>query len=285
MITASDITGGAMKIAAGQMIVGFDKEENLSKIAGMSALAASGGARLIAFPEACMFNYGTARDQLVPHAESLDGTFVTGLSTVAAAKKIFVVAGMFEKIPGENRVFNTVVVIDDTGNLVGAYRKIHLYDAFGWKESERIKPGDGTTLSFQCDDTTFGVMTCYDLRFPELARHLAHNGAQALLLPAAWIAGPLKETHLETLVRARAIENSVYVLTSTQVGTVYCAYSMLADPMGVVAAAQGEEEGLLEAEIYLERVESVRAKSPTLANCRPDVYQSWNLVPYASPKR
>ena len=267
-----------MKIAAGQMIVGFDKEKNLSKIAGMSAVAAQGGARLIVFPEACMFNYGTATDKLVPHAESLDGPFVTGLSVVAAANKMFIVAGMFESIPGENRVFNTVVVVDDAGKLIGSYRKIHLYDAFGWKESDRIKPGDGATVSFQCDDIVFGVMTCYDLRFPELPRHLAHNGAQTLLLPAAWIAGALKESHMEILVRARAIENGVYVLASTQVGSVYAACSMLADPMGVVAAAKGEEEGLLETEITLDRVETVRAKSPTLANCRPDVYQAWNYV-------
>lgn len=272
-----------MKIAAGQMIVGFDKKVNLSKIADMSAVAAKGGARLTVFPEAAMFNYGTAKDQLLPHAESIDGAFVSGLMTVAAANKMFVVAGMFERISGESRVFNTVVVIDDTGKLIGAYRKIHLYDAFGWTESERIKPGDGATVSFKCDDITFGVMTCYDLRFPELARHLAHTGAQTLLLPAAWIAGPLKESHLEILVRARAIENNAYVLASTQVGAVYCAHSMLADPMGIVAAAQGEDEGLLEAEISLSRVESVRAKSPTLANCRPDIYQSWNLVSSATP--
>jgi predicted amidohydrolase len=274
-----------MKIAAGQMTVGFDKTDNLAKIADMSACAAKGGARLIVFPEAAMFNYGIARDQLVPHAESLDGRFVSELSAIAAANTMFIVAGMFEKIPDQDRVFNTVVVVDDAGKLVCAYRKIHLYDAFGWKESERIKPGDGKTVTFKCEDITFGVMTCYDLRFPELARHLASSGAQTLLLPAAWIAGPLKESHLEILLRARAIENNVYVLASTQVGTIYCAASMLADPMGVVAAAIGEEEGLLEAEISLDRVKSVRAKSPTLANCRPDVYQSWNLTPSTSPKR
>jgi predicted amidohydrolase len=263
-----------MKIAAGQMIVGFDKAKNLSKIAGMSAVAARSGARLIVFPEAAMFNYGNAKDSLVPHAEALDGSFVSGLSVVAAANKMFIVTGMFETVPVENRVFNTVVVVNDEGKLVAAYRKIHLYDAFGWKESDRVKPGDGATVTFQCDGTTFGVMTCYDLRFPELARHLAHKGADALLLPAAWIAGPLKGSQLEILVRARAIENNLYVLASTQVGTIYCAGSMLADPMGVVAAAKGEEEGLLETEIDLDRIKTVRAKSPTLANCRPDVYTS-----------
>ncbi len=264
-----------MKIALGQISVGLDKQQNFSKIADMASLAASRGAQLVAFPEVSMYNYGTPMHNLVPHAEALNGSFVTGLAQIARENSIFIVAGMFESIPGDQYVFNTIVVVNAAGELIGHYRKIHLFDAFGWKESERITAGDGSILTFKCNEITFGIMTCYDLRFPELARHLAASGSQAILVPAAWVSGALKETHLQTLVRSRAIENNLYVAAAVQVGATFCGSSQIADPMGVITADQGEEEGLLESEITFNRVTAVREKSPTLKNCRPDLYAKW----------
>ncbi len=264
-----------MKVAVGQISVSLDKQQNLGAIADMVAMAARRGAQLITFPEASMYNYGASDHNLLPHAETLNGAFVTSLARLARENGVFIAAGMFESIPDDQHVFNTIVVLNANGDLVGHYRKIHLYDAFGWKESERISAGDGSILTFQCHEITFGIMTCYDLRFPELSRHIAASGAQAILVPAAWVSGALKETHLQTLVRARAIENNLYVIAALQVGGTFCGTSIIADPMGVITADQGEKEGLLESEIDLDRVTTVRHKSPTLKNCRPDLYAKW----------
>lgn len=271
-----------MKIAVGQMMVDLDKDDNLRKISNLAALAAKQGADLVVFPEAAMYNYGTQTHLLVPHAESLEGAFVTALRRIAKDNGIYITAGMFEQIPGEQRVFNTVIVVDGGGGVVGHYRKIHLYDAFGWKESDRIKPGDGSVLTFQCGDTKCGVMTCYDLRFPELSRQIAAGGVDVLVVPAAWVSGPLKEMHLEILVRARAIENNLYTVASVQLGSKFCGESRIVDPMGVVVAGIGEEEGVIVAEISPERVRAVREKSPTLKNCRPELYAKWYAAEAAS---
>jgi predicted amidohydrolase len=121
----------------------------------------------------------------------------------------------------------------------------------------------------------FGAMKCYDLRFPELARRLVAEGAEALLLPAAWLHGVLKENHLSTLACARAIENTSYFCVADMVGGSYSGNSMIVDPMGVIVAAGGETEALLYADLAADRVASVRAKLPSVANRRPDVYAAW----------
>lgn len=274
-----------MKIALGHMSVTSDKAENLKKISMLTESAARQGAQLVVYPEAAMFCYGTPTNPLFPHAEPLDGPFVAALGRFAQDNNINIAAGMFEAIPGEQYVFNTVVVIDPAGVMVGYYRKIHLYDAFGWKESDRVKAGDGSVLTFQCAGIKCGVMTCYDLRFPELARQLGNIGAQLIIVPAAWVSGPLKEGHLEILVRARAIENNLYTAAAVQVGSTFCGESMVVDPMGVVVAAKGEDEGLIVAEISQERVTSVRGKSPTLKNCRPGLYAQWYADEEASREK
>ncbi len=116
--------------------------------------------------------------------------------------------------------------------------------------------------------STFGVLTCYDLRFPELARALADRGADALLVPAAWVQGPLKEDHWMTLARARAIENTSYLLGSCQVSSMYSGRSLIVDPLGVVVASLGEQPGVAVAEIGAERVAAVRARLPSLQHRR-----------------
>lgn len=276
--------GAPIKIAAAQIVVGLDKPGNVRKISDLASLASKQGAKLVVFPEAAMYNYGTGSHPLVLHAEPLDGPFVKALGRIAKENSIFIAAGMFESIPGEQYVFNTVVVINAAGATIGCYRKIHLYNAFGWKESDRFKAGDGSILTFQCADTKFGVMTCYDLRFPELARQLAACGTQAILVPAAWVSGPLKETHLEILVRARAIENNLYLVSAVQIGPTFSGESKIVDPMGVVVAGIGEDEGLIVAELNPDRVASVRDKSPTLKNCRPELYAQWYAAEAASRK-
>jgi predicted amidohydrolase len=238
--------------------------------------AAASGADLVLFPEAAMVG-GASDRSLVPFAEPLDGPFVGELQRLAAKRSIAIVAGMFE--PAESaRVYNTVVAVAADGRLIGSYRKIHLYDAFGHRESDRIAPGDGQTLVFELGGMRLGVMTCYEVRFPEVARRLAELGAEVLLLPAAWVRGPLKELHWETLTRARAIENTVYVAAAGQVSAMYAGLSAIYDPMGVAIVNAGESERLTVGEVTRERLDEVRLINPSLAMRRPDVYADWQLV-------
>lgn len=265
----------SIHIALAQIAVSGDKAANLEHIAKGAASAAKGGARLVVFPEASMYHFGKPTDSLAPIAESLDDVFVCALRGLARRHHIWILAGMFEKIEDDTHVYNTLVLIRDDGELHDSYRKIHLYDAFGYRESDRMRAGDGRTLSFELDGIAFAAMTCYDLRFPELSRHLTRDGAQALLLPTAWLSGPLKEMHLATLLRARAIENTVYVGAADQCPPGYCGNSVLYDPLGVSVASLGEEPGVIVGEIDSERVGAARAKNPSVENSRVDLYARW----------
>jgi deaminated glutathione amidase len=265
-----------VKIALGQFGAGPEKQQNLARMSKLAETAAASGADLVLFPEAAMVG-GRPDQSLVPFAERLDGAFVGELQRMAARHRIAIVAGMFE--PADSaRVYNTVVAVAQDGRLIGSYRKIHLYDAFGHKESDRIAPGDGHTLLFDLGGLRLGVMTCYEVRFPEVARRLAELGAEALLLPAAWARGPLKELHWETLARARAIENTVYVAAAGQVSATLTGLSAIYDPMGVAIVNAGESEGVVIGEVRRERLDEVRRINPSLAMRRPDVYAAWQLV-------
>jgi predicted amidohydrolase len=264
----------AMKVALAQIAAGPDKDANLRRLLDLAADAAAAGARLVLFPECSMAALPPDRG-LAAVAEPLDGRFVTALAEAAGRHRLAVVAGMYESIPGEERVHNTAVALGPGGELLGAYRKVHLYDAFGYRESDRIRPGDGETLRFSLDGIGVGVQTCYDVRFPELSRHLAQRGAELILLPAAWVHGLLKESHWEVLVRARAIENTVYLAAAGLTGQPYAGSSMLVDPMGVPVARAGEAETLLVGQVDPERVRAVRRTNPSLENARADVYARW----------
>ncbi|HXM54133.1 MAG TPA: carbon-nitrogen hydrolase family protein [Candidatus Dormibacteraeota bacterium] len=273
-----------MRIALAQIAGGPDKGANLRHMVALTGEAARAGARLVVFPECAMVHLPPGQD-LAPLAEPLDGPFVTALADAARRDGIAVVAGLFEPAPGPDaRVLNTVVALGPDGARLGEYRKIHLYDAFGYRESDRIRAGAGDTLLFALDGVTFGVETCYDVRFPELTRHLAARGAEVVLLPAAWVPGPLKDAHWEVLVRARAIESTVYVAAAGMAAPLGAGSSMLVDPMGVAVVRAGEGESLLAGDAEPERLRAVRRANPSLENARPDVYAGWVPMP-ATPAR
>jgi len=262
-----------VELALAQTVVGDDKAANLAAL--RTAMRGASGARLVVFPEASMYHFGRPSDPLTPFAEDLDGPFVAELRELAAGHKAWILAGMFERIEGSSRVYNTLVLVDEVGEVRDTYRKVHLYDAFGFRESDRIAAGDGKTLSFEIDDVRFGAVTCYDLRFPEQMRTLAAGGAEAIVVPAAWLAGPLKEMHLSTLLRARAIENTVYVGCADQCTPGYSGNTALFDPLGVTVASAGESPAVVRGAIERERVSAVRKLNPSLRNCRPDLYARW----------
>jgi deaminated glutathione amidase len=262
-----------MRVAIAQFTANLDPGVNREEIRKLTADAASGGAELVVFPEAAARDFGEPGESLAPVAEPLDGPFATTLASLARKHRMVIVAGMLESIPGSStHVHNTVLATGPDGDLLGAYRKLHLFDAFGHRESARIRPGDGQTLLFHHGDFTFGVLTCYGLRFPELARKLVDQGAGVLLVPAAWVQGPLKEDHWMTLARARAIENTSYLLGSDQVGNIYCGRSLVVDPLGATVAALADRPGVAVAEIDAERIAEVRALVPSLRHRRFTVH-------------
>lgn len=258
-----------MRLALAQFSAEADKDANLKVIAEHVAAAAAGGARLVVFPEVAMYFQLHPDQQFVAAAEPVDGPFASAVGELARRHGISVLYGGSETVPGEDRVYNTLVALGSDGSLLGTYRKLHLYDAFGFLESDRVRPGDhGDPLTFKVDDLVVGALTCYDLRFPEAFRQVVDAGAQVVALPAAWAAGPQKEAHWTTLVRARAIENTVYVAAAGQTPPHCCGNSTLVDPMGIALSSLGEAAGITFGEVNADRIDAVRTKNPSLANRR-----------------
>jgi deaminated glutathione amidase len=255
-----------VRVAMIQAEAGLDKAANITVAVEAIASAAEHQPDLVMLPEAFMHDFGTPETNLAAVAEPLDGPFVGAMAEQARKHQTVVVAGMFETGPDRAHAYNSVVVAGLDGELLTSYRKAHLYDSFGYRESDRLTAGSSDPVTFDAAGFTCGVMTCYDLRFPESARNLIDADAQVLLVPAAWVRGPLKEDHWATLLRARAIENTCYVLAAAQCGRKYTGCSMVVDPMGVVVAALGEESGLVVADVDATRLAAVRRTNPSLLN-------------------
>lgn len=258
-----------MKISVGQFSPAGTVPENLEVVRRLAARAKSEGAGLLLLPEETMFTVRKVEGDLAAAVEREWTSFVQQISFVAAENGIAIVAGGYEA-SGEERPYNTLVVVDDTGRIVGTYRKVHLYDAFSYRESERIKAGDpGAITTFRIGDLNVGVMTCYDIRFPELARKLAVDGADVLLVAAAWFKGDHKVDHWETLLKARAVENTVWVAAAGTSSTNTVGHSAILDPMGLPVRHLGEErEGLVTVDVTRRRIDEVREFLPVLENRR-----------------
>lgn len=261
-----------MRIAIAQLTCSSNKQANLDKAKRYIEKAKGEKADLVLLPETFM----VYPEKGVPYAdvaEFLDGPFVAGLAQAAAENRIYVVCGMYEKKAGDGiRAYNTTVVLNSSGELIQSYRKTHLYDAFAYKESQWVIPGDEGLEVFETEFGKVGLLVCYELRFPEICRQLVLQGVDFLLIPTAWMAGLMKEEQFEILIRARAIENTVYICAADQTGSHFAGRSMAVDPMGVIAASAGEEEALLIADMDPDRIRRVREKLPCLQHRRPALY-------------
>lgn len=263
-----------MRIALGQLAATARKDENLASARRAIREARGGGADVLLLPEAFMA-FLTPGSGIAPGgiAEPLDGPFVTALGQEARLHQLYVGCGVWEAVPGERtRAHNTAVFLGPDGSLLSSYRKTHLYDAFGFRESDLTVPGDRAPRTVRTPLGSFGLLVCYELRFPELMRMLALDGADVILLPSAWIAGPLKEAHWATLVAARAIENTVFVAAADQTGERRVGCSRIVDPMGIVVVSGGEAEGLVFGDVNLDRIAQVREKVPCLRQRREEIY-------------
>lgn len=256
-----------MIVTVGQFNATTDKANNLALVANLVEQAAAQGSDLLVLPENAMYSNPDPSADIAAETEAINGPFGTVVGQLARKHGIAVVVGMTERPATEGgRSTNAVLAVDALGNQIGVYRKVHLYDAFGYRESDRIEAHKPSAVTFTLGGLTFGILTCYDLRFPEMARFLVDDGVQALIVPAAWAVGPAKEDHWTTLARARAIENTAYVLASGQTGPTCTGQSAIIDPMGQIVGSAGEAPGIVSARIDSSRVDSVRANNPSLIN-------------------
>ena len=262
------------KIAIAQVQSSTDKAENLKKALRLIDDAKSQGAELIAFPEFLMAFSPASQSaaELTAVAESVDGNFITALRNRAKVAGLGVLAAIYETSPITHRVYDSAVWLDGAGNIAAVYRKLHLYDAFGFKESDKFHPGADIAPLVNFGDAHCGTMICYDLRFPELARMLNLDGANILFAPSGWVQGDFKVEHWQTMIKARALENGCFVIAPNQVGNIYTGHSMAVDPLGRTLVDMEEQEGLAVVDIDLALVKEVREKLPLLQNRRTDVY-------------
>lgn len=259
-------TPTVLRTAAVQLAPADDLAENRRAAVEAIARAADAGARLVVLPEYAQFFAPDLAPRAADAAEQLEGPFVTALATAAQRHGAVAVAGLLER-DGE-QVRNTVVAADGTG-ILAAYRKVHLYDAFGMRESDWLAAGaPEQSPVFTAGGMTCGLQTCYDLRFPESSRRLVDAGAEVLIVPAQWVRGPQKEHHWRTLLTARAIENTVHVVAADHAPPIGTGCSMILDPMGVTLASLGEQHGTAIADLDPERTAAVRRINPGLANRR-----------------
>lgn len=257
----------ALTVAVVQLASSLDPAENREALGIVEEICARDPKPdLVVFPEVMMRDFGKPGSDVSEYAEDLDGPFVKRLAELAAAHDVTLVAGMFERSGDAARPYNTLAVVDARG-LRASYRKIHLYDSFGYKESERLLAGEIEPVVVEVGGLTVGLMTCYDLRFPELARALVDRGAELIVVPAAWVAGPHKVDHWRTLLKARAVENTVYVAAAGQPGPRYTGHSMVVSPRGEVVEA-GDDDVVTVARVDPLVLEEVRAENPSLANRR-----------------
>ena len=256
-----------------------DKKTNLKKILRYVLQAARKGAVLCTFPEfmMCYTPSSQSAKELANIAEKIDGEFVSSISEAAKQNSIQVIGTLYEKSPKPNRVYDTSFLVDKNGKVISRYRKIHLYDALGFKESAKLYPGSSITKPVKTSVGKMGMMICYDLRFPEMSRILASSGSEVLVVPSAWVKGKMKEEHWLTINKTRAIENGCYVISPDQVGNIYCGRSVVVDPYGKILLDMKKREGIGIVDISLDEVKQVRQRLPLLRNRRTDIYKDLKI--------
>ncbi len=290
------VIGEILRAAVVQMNTTADVDANVTTALRLIDESAARGARLIVLPE--KFHYlgpsaGVAKARL-----RLEGALMGRFAEAARAYRVHLVAGsVWEEVPGEDRTYNTCVVFSPDGSRSALYRKIHMFDVqvggHVYRESDDCLRGEevvavtirdwaargegGGAIAAGDTPLTLGLSVCYDLRFPELYRALADLGAHVVTMPSAFTTTTGRD-HWEVLVRARAIENQVFVIAANQYGKHGASLesygrSMIVDPWGLVLAQAADGEGVAVADLDLGAVARVRAAVPSLANRVPDAYE------------
>ena len=267
------MSGRSLRVAVAQLLSGHQPAANLDQVESYAAEAAAAGARLLVCPEATMARFGRP---LGPVAEPADGPWASRLREIADQAGLVIVAGMFTPSP-DGRVYNTLRAVG--GPVDARYDKIHLFDAFGFSESDTVAPGREPAL-ITVDGVTVGLSTCYDVRFPGLYTRLAGQGAEVICVAASWGAGPGKIDQWQLLTRARALDSTTFLVAAGQAdpastgsetsGTAPTGvgHSAVISPRGEVLQELGPEPGLLVIDLDLSTVAETRRAIPVLANAR-----------------
>jgi predicted amidohydrolase len=269
-----------LRVAAVQLNSTADQPANLAVADRLTRAAADDGAQLIVLPEKWTAMGG--EQELRASAQGLDGAAIAWARGVAGELGVEIVAGsILERVPGQEKLANTSVHVGRDGEVKAVYRKLHMFDVevegHVYRESALEQAGEEIVLSSTADGVPLGLSICYDLRFPEIYRILAVRGALLVSLPSAFTLATTRD-HWETLVRARAIENQVFVIAANQFGAHPAGQrsggrSMIVDPWGVVLAQAADGEGHILADLDLARQREIRTSLPSLANRRPSAYR------------
>jgi deaminated glutathione amidase len=269
-----------VRVAAVQLNSTADQVANMAAADRLTRAAAADGAQLIVLPE--KWTAMGSQEDLRASAEGLDGAAIEWARAIARELSVDLVAGsILERVPGQEKLANTSVHVDPSGEVRATYRKLHMFDVEvggrSYRESELEEPGDEIVMSRTDSGVELGLSICYDLRFPELYRILAVQGARVVTVPAAFTLTTTRE-HWEVLLRARAIENQTFVIAANQVGEHPAGQhsggrSMIVDPWGVVLAQAPDSPGHIVADLDLAGQQEIRARLPSLANRRPQAYR------------
>jgi len=258
--------------AAIQMTSQPDLQKNLVQAEELIELARGRGAELISLPE--NFSFLGAEEEKISQAEAIAQASEKFLKTMAQRFQVTILGGGFPVPMGDGKVYNTALLIDPSGTELARYEKVHLFDVNlpdgnTYRESSTVMAGLRMPPVYSSTHLgTLGLSVCYDVRFPELYRHLAHMGADILFVPAAFTAYTGKD-HWQILLQARAIENTCYVIAPAQTGRHYATrqshgHAMIIDPWGVILSDAGDAPGVAIAEINPLRLEQVRRQMPSL---------------------
>ena len=259
------------------MVTG-SKEQNLKNAQDMIIRASSGGAEIIILPQ--MFNSPYQAKYFKDYSEAYPGKTTEMLSGLARKLNVYIIGGSIPERDGD-KIFNTSFSFDKNGKLIGKHRKIHLFDIdiknkINFRESDYISAGNKVTI-LDTEYCKIGIAICYDMRFPELIRKMALEGAQVIIIPAAFnmITGP---AHWHIIARTRAVDNQVFFITASparDAGADYIAYghSLVCDPWGDVIAESGEKEDVLFGMLDLDMIPKIRKQLPLLLHRRKEIYQ------------
>lgn len=273
----------AIRVGLVQLSSGGVKEDNVERALALANTAVRGGARLVALPENFHLRVGgDERARRLEAAESIPGPLSKILSDFALEKAIWLLAGSYGEEADGDRIYNTSLLYGPDGAIRARYRKIHLFDVnisggVQSRESETVSPGT-EVVSVDTDFGHVGLSICYDVRFPDIYRIHAERGAFMSFVPSNFALHTGKD-HWETLLRARAIENGMFIVAPAQIGGVpgsFTAYgrSMVVDPWGTVLACASDREGIITVDLEPDLALKVRSSLPSLYHRRPDAYGS-----------
>jgi predicted amidohydrolase len=263
----------SLRLVLVQLAASGSKEESARKISKLLEKAAKHKPDIVVLPEYSMFDpTGLRAEDIVNEAEPLDGPWSRFFAEHAERNGFYILYTMFERRPGYRKAFNTAVLVSPSGEQLLVYRKTHMFDILGYRESDLFEPGNELSRVIDVNGYRLGVAICFEIRFPEIFRSLALRGADVVVVPAGWYRGPVKEDQIRLLAAARAHENTLFVVVPVLYGDNFTGRSLVADPYGVIRLDAGPGEKVVAVELSKEELEEARRMLPLLRLRRPELY-------------